>query len=154
MANIPVLFLCWLRYHLIISATILQGGSEFIFAVQQEDRTKLWTARHRCPFLWYPKHIWIVFTGGINLLLKVSSKYFCLFTIRAYYADLALRPGCRSLTTDVCVPISALPQLVRRIKFAVFSNFFNWCWCCLCPDISLLPRQFIGDPNKGWHPRE
>ena len=44
-------------------------------------------------------------------------------TTRAYYADLALRPGCRSLTTDVCVPISALPQLVRRSKFAVFFDF-------------------------------
>jgi len=64
-----------------------QGGSEFIFAVQQEDRTKLWTARHR-----------------------------------AYYADLALRPGCRSLTTDVCVPISALPQLVTRTKADIQEN--------------------------------
>merc|ERR1711971_523822 len=63
------------------------GGSEFIFAVQQEDRTKLWTARHR-----------------------------------AYYADLALRPGCRSLTTDVCVPISALPQLVTRTKADIQEN--------------------------------
>merc|ERR1711971_1252634 len=63
------------------------GGSEFIFAVQQEDRTKLWTARHR-----------------------------------AYYADLALRPGCRSLTTDVCVPISALPELVTRTKADIQEN--------------------------------
>jgi len=57
------------------------GGGEFLWAVQQEDRTKLWTARHR-----------------------------------AYYADIALRPGCRSLTTDVCVPVSALPELVMATK--------------------------------------
>merc|ERR1712142_71130 len=56
-------------------------GGEFLWAVQQEDRTKLWTARHR-----------------------------------AYYADIALRPGCRSLTTDVCVPVSALPELVMATK--------------------------------------
>jgi D-lactate dehydrogenase (cytochrome) len=56
-------------------------GGEFQWAVQQEDRTKLWTARHR-----------------------------------AYYADIALRPGCRSLTTDVCVPVSALPDLVKATK--------------------------------------
>eukprot|EP00092_Neocalanus_flemingeri_P015811 GFUD01017115.1.p1 GENE.GFUD01017115.1~~GFUD01017115.1.p1 ORF type:complete len:536 (-),score=146.19 GFUD01017115.1:76-1659(-) len=56
-------------------------GGEFQWAVQQEDRTKLWTARHR-----------------------------------AYYADIALRPGCRSLTTDVCVPVSALPDLVTATK--------------------------------------
>lgn len=57
------------------------GGGEFQFALQQEDRTKLWTARHR-----------------------------------AYYADIALIPGCRSLTTDVCVPISALPDIVSATK--------------------------------------
>jgi len=57
------------------------GGGEFQFAVQQEDRTKLWTARHK-----------------------------------AYYADINLRPGCRSLTTDVCVPVSALPGLVMQTK--------------------------------------
>ena len=56
-------------------------GGEFQWATRQEDRTKLWTARHR-----------------------------------AYYADIALRPGCRSLTTDVCVPVSALPDLVTATK--------------------------------------
>ena len=35
---------------------------------------------------------------------------------RAYYANIALRPGCRSVTTDVCVPISALPRLVAQTK--------------------------------------
>jgi D-lactate dehydrogenase (cytochrome) len=31
----------------------------------------------------------------------------------AYFAGLQLRPGCRSSTTDVCVPISALAECVR-----------------------------------------
>jgi len=57
------------------------GAGEFQFALRQEDRTRLWTARHR-----------------------------------AYYANLALRPGCRSVTTDVCVPVSALPHLVADTK--------------------------------------
>jgi len=57
------------------------NGGEFKWALQQEDRTRLWTARHR-----------------------------------AYYANIALRPGCRSVTTDVCVPISALPEMIRTTK--------------------------------------
>ncbi|WP_185804471.1 FAD-binding oxidoreductase [Pontivivens nitratireducens] len=32
----------------------------------------------------------------------------------AYYSIKALRPGCRAVTTDVCVPISALAQAVRE----------------------------------------
>jgi len=31
-----------------------------------------------------------------------------------YYAGLALRPGCRALTTDVCVPISNLAECIHR----------------------------------------
>lgn len=54
------------------------GGMDFEWAVQPEDRTRLWTARHN-----------------------------------AYFAGLQLRPGCRSSTTDVCVPISRLADCVR-----------------------------------------
>jgi len=64
-----------------------EGGGEFQWAAQQEDRTKLWTARHR-----------------------------------AYYAALALRPGCRSVTTDVCVPPSMLPEMIEHSKEDIRSN--------------------------------
>jgi D-lactate dehydrogenase (cytochrome) len=32
---------------------------------------------------------------------------------KLYYASLALRPGCRSVITDVCVPISRLPEMIE-----------------------------------------
>jgi D-lactate dehydrogenase (cytochrome) len=34
----------------------------------------------------------------------------------AYYAALALRPGCKSLTTDVCVPLSRLAECIRETQ--------------------------------------
>lgn len=57
------------------------GGSEFAWASQQEDRNKLWTARHK---LWF--------------------------------ASINLKPGHRSVTTDVCVPISALPEMILSTR--------------------------------------
>lgn len=34
----------------------------------------------------------------------------------AWYAVLALRPGCKGYSTDVCVPISRLPEILVRTK--------------------------------------
>jgi D-lactate dehydrogenase (cytochrome) len=34
----------------------------------------------------------------------------------AYYASLALRPGCKGLVTDVCVPISSLAECILETK--------------------------------------
>ena len=55
------------------------GGSAFDYATKQEDRNKLWTARHKL-----------------------------------FYASLNLIPGSKSVTTDVCVPISKLPEIVDQ----------------------------------------
>lgn len=53
------------------------GGQDFSWAVQTEDRNKLWTARHN-----------------------------------AFFASMQLKPGCRGVSTDVCVPISRLAESI------------------------------------------
>jgi len=57
------------------------GGSAFEWATRQEDRTRLWTARHKL-----------------------------------YYAGINMKAGCRSVTTDACVPVSKLPQMITETR--------------------------------------
>ena len=53
------------------------GGEDFQWATTPEDRTRLWTARHK-----------------------------------AYFAGMTQNPGCRTVTTDTCVPISRLAEII------------------------------------------
>ncbi len=57
------------------------GGGDFQWATRQEDRNRLWQARHD-----------------------------------AYYASLALRPGCKGWATDVCVPISRMTECLLETR--------------------------------------
>ncbi|PXA90069.1 FAD-binding oxidoreductase, partial [Nostoc sp. 3335mG] len=57
------------------------GGGEFAWSNQPEERTKLWKARHE-----------------------------------AYYAAVGVRPGAVGWTTDVCVPISSLPECILATR--------------------------------------
>jgi len=53
------------------------GGEDFQWASTPEERTRLWTARHK-----------------------------------AYFAGMQMNPGCRTVTTDTCVPISRLAEII------------------------------------------
>ena len=35
---------------------------------------------------------------------------------KLYYAGLSMRAGCRAITTDACVPISKLPEMLIRTR--------------------------------------
>ncbi|MFY9511803.1 MAG: FAD-linked oxidase C-terminal domain-containing protein [Rubrivivax sp.] len=54
------------------------GGENFEWASTPEERTRLWTARHK-----------------------------------AYFAGMTQNPGCRTVTTDTCVPISRLAEIIE-----------------------------------------
>jgi D-lactate dehydrogenase (cytochrome) len=54
------------------------GGEDFEWATTPEERTRLWTARHK-----------------------------------AYFAGMSANPGCRTVTTDTCVPISRLSEIIE-----------------------------------------
>jgi len=49
---------------------------------------------------------------------RTPEEYSALWALRhsALYAARALRPGCKSLSTDVCVPVSELPGIIARIE--------------------------------------
>ena len=55
------------------------GGEDFAWATTPEERSRLWTARHR-----------------------------------AYFAGMSANPGCRTVTTDTCVPISRLAECIGQ----------------------------------------
>jgi D-lactate dehydrogenase (cytochrome) len=57
------------------------GGSAFQWATSEDERERIWKARHD-----------------------------------VYFANLALRPGARGISTDVCVPISALAECILKTK--------------------------------------
>ncbi len=97
------------------------GGSEFQWALQPEDRTKLWTARHKL-----------------------------------YYASLGLKPGHRSVTTDVCVPISKLPEMIMKTREDVdktgvtgWHRIYPLLGCCMFTQSHSLGPFFghVGDGN-------
>jgi D-lactate dehydrogenase (cytochrome) len=57
------------------------GGTGFEFTTREEERNRLWQARHD-----------------------------------AYWASLALRPGAKGISTDVCVPVSRLAECVTAAQ--------------------------------------
>ena len=77
------------------------GGEHIEWAERQEDRTRLWTARHN-----------------------------------AYWAGRALQPGHDAIVTDVCVPISHLPTVIRDSRADALESGFT------CPIVG-----HVGDGN-------
>src|SRR5699024_2626395 len=67
------------QIELVEAITQDNGGADFAWAKTEQERSRLWSARHN-----------------------------------SHFAGLQLRPGCRSVATDVCVPISKLADCVAQ----------------------------------------
>ena len=80
--------------------TAEMGGEAFEWASTPEERTRLWTARHK-----------------------------------AYFAGMTQNPGCRTVTTDTCVPISRLAEIIDASVAEV--------------DASGLPYYIVGHVGDG-----
>ena len=62
--------------------------------------------------------------GGPFLWTTVAEERNKLWKARhnAYFAGLALRPGCRGISTDVCVPISRLAECVAQTEADIAAS--------------------------------
>jgi D-lactate dehydrogenase (cytochrome) len=69
------------QVEIVRALALANGGGDFTFSNQPEERARLWKARHE-----------------------------------AYYAAVNVRPGAVGWTTDVCVPISRLPDCILDTK--------------------------------------
>jgi D-lactate dehydrogenase (cytochrome) len=72
---------------LVREIVMAHGGEVHATATTEEDRARIWEARHK-----------------------------------VYFAGLAMRPGSRSWTTDVCVPISHLASCIRDTRADCVAN--------------------------------
>lgn len=90
------------------------GGGPFAWATAQEERTRLWKARHE-----------------------------------VYWAQLALRPGAKTFSTDVCVPLSRLAECVVATKEDIVRSGIV---CCILGHVGdgnfhAAPLVMMDDPD-------
>ncbi|KAM9068134.1 probable D-lactate dehydrogenase, mitochondrial isoform X2 [Sarcophilus harrisii] len=61
----------------------------------------------------------------------------------AWYATLALRPGCKGYSTDVCVPISRLPEIMVQAKEDMkTSGLTGTPWLCVGPALGSMASDW------------
>ena len=58
----------------------------------------------------------IFFSADIWFFLYLNTRKHFFSRHKLYYAGLSMRAGCRAITTDACVPISKLPEMLIRTR--------------------------------------
>lgn len=76
------------------------GGADMVFAKTEREKEDLWYARKVA--LW-----------SVCLVFKAMTLIFQSIPCRS---ALDYQPGSKCIVTDVCVPISKLPEMVERLK--------------------------------------
>ena len=88
--------------------------------------------------------------GGVDFVwARAPEERSALWAARhnAYFAGLQLRPGCRSITTDVCVPISRLAECIEQTRQDLAQATFP---CMLIGHVGdgNFHVQMLIDPNS------
>lgn len=89
------------------------GGSDFEWATLQVAHTHILKISNNIKFCFVK--LWRLFSFQEDRSRLWTARH------KLYYAGINMKPGCRSVTTDACVPVSKLPEMIDQTRADIDS---------------------------------